>query len=78
MSSTDTSSAQKSRARAMAFEDAEASLRLEGFEPSLDPRYRAIKAQLILGEISFEEAEAAIREQFGFRSDPEKGLAATA
>jgi hypothetical protein len=56
-----------SRTRAKAFEDAEASLRLEGLDPMTDKRYLAIKAQLIAGAVSFDQAEEANKAQYGLR-----------
>jgi len=53
--------------RREAFEDAEASLRLEGLEPGRDARYRAIKARLLDGTLTFDEAEAAVRAQYAPR-----------
>jgi hypothetical protein len=47
-----------------AFRDAEASLLLEGLDPTTDDRYLAIKAQVVAGEMTFEEADAAIDEQY--------------
>lgn len=64
-------------ARAEAFRDAEASLLLEGLDPTKDQRYLAIKAQLIHGTLSFDEAEAAIRALFGSAS-AENALPASA
>ncbi len=54
--------------RRQAFEDAEASLRLEGFEPDRDARYRAIKARLLDGSLNYDEAEAAVKEQYAART----------
>ena len=39
----------KSKLRAEAFRDAEASLLLEGLDPTTDPTYRELKAQFIAG-----------------------------
>ena len=55
----------KSKLRTEAFREAEASLLLEGLDPTTDPRYREIKAKLIAGAISFDEAEAALNAQYG-------------
>jgi hypothetical protein len=52
------------RTRAQAFEDAEASLRLEGLDPNADPRYLGIKRQLLAGTLTFDEAEAALKAHF--------------
>jgi len=53
--------------RRRAFEDAEASLRLEGLEPGRDARFRAIKALLLDGTPTFDEEEAAIKDQYASR-----------
>jgi len=66
--------AEQSVARARAMEEAEASLRIEGFDLSNDPHFLAIKKQLIAGTMSFDEAEAAIKAQYGAA----KSLAASA
>jgi hypothetical protein len=47
-----------------AFRDAEASLLLEGLDPTTDPGYRDLKARFIAGTITFEEAKAAIAAQY--------------
>lgn len=52
------------KTRAQAFEDAEASLLLEGLDPTVGPRYLEIKQQLIAGTLTFDEAEAAIKAHF--------------
>jgi hypothetical protein len=69
-----TLTAEQSAARVRAFEEAEASLRLEGLDPMGDVRYCAIKEHLIAGTISFDEAESAIKAQYGAA----KSLAASA
>jgi len=43
---------------AEAFRQAEASLRLEGLDPSASEPYETLKAQVIAGAITVEEAEA--------------------
>lgn len=53
--------------RRRAFEDAEASLRLEGLEPGRDARFRAIEALLLDGTPTFDEEEAAIKDQYASR-----------
>jgi hypothetical protein len=42
--------------RAEAFRQSEASVRLEGIDPSLDPRYLELKARVLSGEITSNEA----------------------
>ncbi len=39
-----------------AFRQSEASVRLEGIDPTADPRYLALKARVLAGEITSEEA----------------------
>jgi len=56
------------KARAEAFQDAKASLRLEGLDPTTDSRYLTIKSQLVAGNLSFDEAEAALETQYGVRT----------
>lgn len=46
--------------RAEAFRQAEASLHLEGLNPAGDAHYEAVKARVIVGEISFAEGKAEI------------------
>lgn len=41
---------------------AEASLRLEGMDPSGTPRYESIKARIISGQITYEQGRAEILE----------------
>jgi len=52
-----------SQERIKAFRDAEASLLLEGLDPTVDPGYLEVKAQLIGGTLSFDEARAAFKLQ---------------
>ena len=54
----------KSKLREEAFRDAEASLLLEGLDPTTDPGYCDLKARFIAGTITFEEAKAAIKAQY--------------
>ena len=42
------------------FRKAEASLRLEGMDPSGTPFYESVKARIISGEISYDEGRAEI------------------
>ena len=46
--------------RRRGFMKAEASLRLEGIDPSGSPRYESIKARVISGEITYEQGRAEI------------------
>ena len=48
------------RQRREGFRKAEASLRLEGIDPSGTPRYEGIKARIISGEISYEQGREEI------------------
>ncbi|MBT0727608.1 antitoxin VbhA family protein [Rosenbergiella australiborealis] len=51
-----------SQIRMRGFRKAEASLRLEGMDPSGKPRYESIKARIISGEITYEQGRAEIFE----------------
>jgi len=42
------------------FRKAEASLRLEGMDPSGTPRYESVKARILSGEITYDEGRAEI------------------
>jgi hypothetical protein len=46
--------------RLTGFRKAEASLRLEGMDPSGTPLYESVKARLLSGELTFDEARAEI------------------
>lgn len=46
--------------RVTGFRRAEASLRLEGLDPSGTPLYESVKARLLSGELTFDEARAEI------------------
>jgi hypothetical protein len=46
--------------RVTGFRRAEASLRLEGLDPSGTPLYESVKARLLFGELTFDEARAEI------------------
>ena len=46
--------------RAEGFRKAEASLRLEGMDPSGTPRYELVKARIISGDITYDEGRAEI------------------
>ncbi|CAM3632093.1 antitoxin VbhA family protein [Escherichia coli] len=52
------------RQRREGFRKAEASLRLEGIDPSGTPRYEGIKARIISGEISYEQGRAEILKHY--------------
>nr|WP_181727085.1 antitoxin VbhA family protein [Escherichia coli] len=54
-----------SSVRARGFEKAEASLRLEGMDPSL---YEGIKQRIIAGEITYEQGRAEIFEYHAQRA----------
>jgi len=54
----------KSNSLEQAFRDAEASLLLEGLDPTKDSRYLTLKAQVIAGTLTFEEAKSAFKAQF--------------
>jgi hypothetical protein len=54
----------KSNSLEQGFRDAEASLLLEGLDPTKDAQYRDLKARFIAGTITFEEAKAAIKAQY--------------
>ncbi len=47
-----------------AFREAEASLRLEDLDPSGSEPYESLKAQVIAGKLSIEQAEAATLAHF--------------
>ena len=49
-----------SSVRARGFKKAEASLKLEGMDPSGTPRYEDIKQRIIAGEITYEQGKAEI------------------
>lgn len=46
--------------RLTGFSKAEASLRLEGMDPSGTPLYESVKARILSGEITFDEARAEV------------------
>ncbi|MDN4384993.1 HigA family addiction module antitoxin [Citrobacter portucalensis] len=49
-----------SRLRIEGFRKAEASLRLEGMDPSSTPLYESVKARIISGELTYEQGRAEI------------------
>ncbi|HFZ9234697.1 TPA: antitoxin VbhA family protein [Salmonella enterica subsp. enterica serovar Saintpaul] len=57
-----------SSVRARGFEKAEASLRLEGMDPSGTPLYEGIKQRIISGEITYEQGRAEIFEYHAQRA----------
>ncbi|EPL5640727.1 antitoxin VbhA family protein [Klebsiella oxytoca] len=57
-----------SSVRARGFEKAEASLRLEGMDPSGTPLYEGIKPRIIAGEITYEQGRAEIFEYHAQRA----------
>ena len=57
-----------SSVRARGFEKAEASLRLEGMDPSGTPLYEGIKHRIIAGEITYEQGRAEIFEYHAQRA----------
>ncbi|EDL4573057.1 hypothetical protein CWK54_22040 [Salmonella enterica subsp. enterica serovar Newport] len=57
-----------SSVRARGFEKAEASLRLEGMDPSGTPLYEGIKKRIIAGEITYEQGRAEIFEYHAQRA----------
>lgn len=58
---------EQSKIRTEAFRDAEGSLRFEGLDPTPDARYQAIKSHLVAGTLTFDEAEVALKAQYGVR-----------
>ena len=46
--------------RVTGFRKAEASLRLEGMDPSGTPLYESVKARILSGEITYDEGRAEI------------------
>ncbi|WP_447516965.1 antitoxin VbhA family protein [Escherichia coli] len=57
-----------SSVRARGFEKAEASLRLEGMDPSGTRLYEGIKQRIIAGEITYEQGRAEIFEYHAQRA----------
>ncbi|ECH9341637.1 hypothetical protein F4V72_23480 [Salmonella enterica subsp. diarizonae] len=58
----------KSSVRAGGFEKAEASLRLEGMDPSGTSLYEGIKQRIIAGDITYEQGRAEIYEYHAQRA----------
>lgn len=50
--------------RLAGFRKAEASLRLEGIDPSGTPLYESVKARILSGDITFDEGRAEIRAHY--------------
>jgi hypothetical protein len=63
---------------AEAFADAEASLRIEGLDPAGRPHYEAIKAKVIAGTLTFDEAIEALKEHHSVAAKADREFAATA
>ncbi|WIL44563.1 antitoxin VbhA family protein (plasmid) [Pantoea agglomerans] len=54
--------------RLAGFRKAEASLRLEGIDPSGTSLYESVKARLLSGDITFDEARAEIMDHYKKRA----------
>jgi hypothetical protein len=54
--------------RLTGFRKAEASLRLEGMDPSGTPLYESVKARLLSGELTFDDARAEIMAHYKKRA----------
>lgn len=55
--------------RLTGFRKAEASLRLEGMDPSGMPLYESVKARLLSGDITFDEGRAEIQDHYQKRAN---------
>ncbi|RRZ86171.1 antitoxin VbhA family protein [Erwinia sp. 198] len=55
--------------RLAGFRKAEASLRLEGMDPSGTPLYESVKGRLLSGELTFDEARAEIMAHYQKRAN---------
>lgn len=55
--------------RLSGFRKAEASLRLEGMDPSGTPLYESVKARLLSGEITYDEGRAEILAHYSKRAN---------
>jgi len=55
--------------RSDAFRKAEASLRLEGLDPTGTPLYESVKARILSGEITYDEGRAEILSHHQKRSN---------
>ncbi len=51
------------------FRKAEASLKLEGMDPSGTPFYESVKARIISGEITYEQGKAEILSHYKARAE---------
>jgi hypothetical protein len=78
MAATRSISEQEAALYAEAFLDAEASLRIEGLDPSGRPHYEAIKAKVIAGSLTFDQAIEALKENHGAAAKANRKFAATA
>ena len=54
--------------RLAGFRKAEASLRLEGMDPSGTPLYESVKARILSGDITFDEGRAEIMAHYKKRA----------
>jgi hypothetical protein len=70
--------AQQIADRKEGFEQAEATLRIEGLDPSGDPHYESIKARVIAGTLTTDEAVLLIDQHHGVRAAKVHDLAAIA
>ncbi|EEW4238926.1 TPA: antitoxin VbhA family protein [Escherichia coli] len=57
-----------SAVRARGFKKAEASLKLEGMDPSGTPLYEDVKKRIIAGDVSYEQGRAEIFEHYARRA----------
>ncbi|EAM2626769.1 hypothetical protein EUY91_24510 [Salmonella enterica] len=55
--------------RLCAFRKAEASLRLEGLDPTGTPLYESVKARILSGEITYDDGRAEILRYYHKRSN---------
>jgi len=55
--------------RLAGFRKAEASLRLEGMDPSGTPLYESVKARILSDDLSFDEGRAEIRAYYQKRAN---------
>lgn len=55
--------------RLTGFRKAEASLRLEGMDPSGTPLYESVKARILSGDLTFDEGRAEIQAHYQKRAN---------
>ncbi|MBA0205823.1 antitoxin VbhA family protein [Pectobacterium aroidearum] len=55
--------------RLIGFRKAEASLRLEGMDPSGTSLYESVKARILSGELTFDEGRAEVRAHYQKREN---------